>query len=225
MSTPAKIALGKNIADRVKDSELIGLGTGSTVDAAILAIGERIQKEGIRVSAITTSLASTKLAVTCGITIVDFGSVSQLDWGFDGADEVTTKLQAIKGGGAAMYSERCMAVLCKNWILVAENSKLVEKLGKRAVPLELDPKMLQYFMNNLPAEVSEARLRLGSASYGATYSERGNLILDLICEKVDADLANRLKLMQGVIDHGIFLEEASELLISDAEGKISSYTR
>ena len=97
--------LGQEIASRVKDGETIGIGTGSTVDVAIAAIGERIRRESLTVFAYTTSLASIGRCHEAGIKILDSHVGGRVSWGFDGADAVDLKLRAIKGGGCALLSE------------------------------------------------------------------------------------------------------------------------
>ncbi|MCB0335573.1 MAG: ribose 5-phosphate isomerase A, partial [Bdellovibrionales bacterium] len=167
MKSPDEIKqlLGDAIAERVQDNQTIAFGTASTVNCAISSIGRRVKEEGLNIRAVSSSLSTSRAAMSFGIPVLELNSNPKIDWGFDGTDEVTETLAAIKGGGAAMYSEKCLALRCPHWILIADYRKLVDRLGAKPIPLEVEPSQLQYVMDNLPACIHKYSIREGSGSY------------------------------------------------------------
>src|ERR1700731_4647227 len=122
----------------VKDGQIVGLGTGSTATVAIRLIGERV-RAGLKIRGIPTSIASRDLASQLGIPLTNFEEVQEIDVTVDGADEFDPALNLIKGGGGAMLREKIVAAASDRMIVIADDSKWVETLGRFPLPIEVIP--------------------------------------------------------------------------------------
>ena len=118
-------------------SKIIGLGTGSTVNKFLNIIHEKFVKNGINIKAVSTSFQTTTLAASLGIEVVDFNSVEEVEILVDGADEVDPSKNLIKGGGGALLMEKIVANFSKDLIIIADDTKMVSRLGKFPLPLEI----------------------------------------------------------------------------------------
>src|SRR5699024_5573587 len=139
----AKKAAGEKAATFVESGMTIGLGTGSTAFWAIKKIGERVA-EGLKIRAVATSIESENLAKKWNIPIVPFSEIDFLDIDIDGADEVDSNLNLIKGGGGALLREKIVAAKSKQMIVVVDESKSVETLGKFPLPVEVVPFAIEW---------------------------------------------------------------------------------
>ena len=210
-----KIAAGKAI-EYIRSGMTLGLGTGSTAYWAIQGIGEQV-KQGLSVRAIATSLQSESLARELGIPIVPFSEIDHLDITIDGADEVDEKLNLIKGGGGALLREKIVASATRFYIIIVDESKLVHRLGKFPLPVEVIPMALPLIARALEKMDFVPTLRLKAD--GARYiTDEGNLILD--CSGVILDdperTAKEIDSIVGVVEHGLFLGMADLALIAHA---------
>src|SRR6185437_14042902 len=206
-----KRAAAEAAARRVHDGMVVGLGTGSTADFAIRLLGERVAS-GLVIRGVPTSRRSEQLARECGIPLVDLQDVTRIDVTIDGADEIErTTLALVKGQGGALVREKLVAVASESVIIVADASKLVDRLGSRhAVPVEV-----LSFGWRIPAErIAElggkATLRRLGTDSSPFVSDNGNYILDVVFEPIEspADLAQSIKALTGVVDHGLFIDIA-----------------
>lgn len=208
-------------AARVRDGQVIGLGSGSTVELAVECIGKRVIAEGLRICGVPTSLRIAKIAADCGLKVLSPYPRIPLDWAFDGADEVDPQLNLIKGAGAAMLGEKIIASRAKsNFLIIVTEDKLVSKLGEKfAVPIEVIADA-QYDAIDELQEIGATLVkpRESSAKYGPTISERGNVILDATFERFTDDLEKRIKQCIGVVESGLFLGYASEVLYAADTG-------
>lgn len=215
-----KEKVAEAIAQQVKDGDVLGIGTGSTVDLAIAAIGKRIAAEKLTVSALTTSIESVWACEQHGIRVLNSLHSGELDWGFDGADEVDPQLRLIKGKGGALFQEKIVASLCRRFIAIVDSSKLVERLGeKMPVPVEFVPRarvLVERSLKKLGAR--EISLRQATGKHGAVITEQGNLIFDVRFEQIGQSLESDIKNITGVLESGIFSACADEVLIADAAG-------
>lgn len=212
-----KALLGEAIAARVVSGQTIGVGTGTTVDAAIAAIVNRMKLESLQVRFVTTSVQSAASLASAGLSVLDASVDVELDWGFDGADELDPNGNAIKGGGAAMLREKLMAVRCKHYILAVDSSKLVSRLGQRCqVPVEVIPQGNVFARKQLLQLGAEAViLRDGKpGKHGPVITEAGNLVFDAHFRNIDQTTEAKIKSIIGVVDSGIFWGYANECLIS-----------
>lgn len=215
-----KEKVAQAISQQVKDGEVLGIGTGSTVDLAIKAIGKRIKEENISIAALTTSMESVWACEQHGIRVLNSLYRGHVDWGFDGADEVDPHLRLIKGKGGALFQEKIVAALCKRFVAIVDSSKLVEKLGERMpVPVEFVPRaytLVEQGLKKLGAK--EIVLRQATGKHGAVITEQGNLIFDVRFPEIGVHMEHEIKSIVGVVESGIFSHYADEVLVADASG-------
>src|SRR5689334_18245685 len=137
MTNPKQLAAEKAV-ELVRDGMIVGLGTGSTAFFAIQAIGRKV-KEGMKLTALGSSIASENLGREAGISMVDFTTVATIDLTIDGADEVDENRFLMKGGGGALTREKILASNSKKFVVIVDESKLVEQLGRFPLPVEVTP--------------------------------------------------------------------------------------
>ncbi|RBQ06216.1 ribose-5-phosphate isomerase RpiA [Pedobacter miscanthi] len=198
----------------VKDGDVVGLGTGSTTTFAIKELGKRV-KEGLKITAVASSIRTEELAKSLGIEILDLGSLSTIDISIDGADEFTETLDLIKGGGGALFREKIIASLSKNAIIITDASKKVKKLGAFTVPVEVIPLAYQYVFDQVTALGGKGQLR--SIENKPFITDNGNLIIDADFGLIDdpAKLAFDLNQINGLLAHGLFINLTSKVIMSD----------
>jgi len=197
----------------------IGLGTGSTAYWAIEKIGEKVNKDGWKIKAIATSVNSEEQARALGIPILDFSSVKSIDVTIDGADEVDPKLQLIKGGGGALLREKIVATNSKQMIVVADESKWVETLGKFPLPVEVVHFGWERTFDKLQILGCEAKRRMkGSVPF---ITDNGNYIVDCAFKEIKdpPQLQQLINEITGVVDNGLFIHIASKLVLGFNNGE------
>lgn len=210
-----KERVAAEIAAKVNNGEVVGVGSGSTVYLALVAIAERIKREKLEILVIPASL---EISMTCSqLQVPQTNLMSHKpDWLFDGADEVDPNHNLIKGRGGAMYKEKLL--ICsssKNYIIVDE-SKFVDKLGSKfPIPIEVFPMSILYVEQELKAlGAKEIKLRMAKGKDGPIITENGNLILDAHFEEINLDLEDKIKSITGVLDSGLFINYDVEILVS-----------
>ena len=215
-----KEMVATEVARRVKDGDVIGVGTGSTVEAALTAIGRRVSAEGLRVRVVPTSYQSAWTCERMGLETLFPGSMQELSWGFDGADAIDDRLRVIKGKGGAMLKEKILAARCRRYLIIADESKYVENIAAQAaIPVEVIPEALAIALSALPKlGAREARLRLAVAKYGPVITEAGNLIVDARFDEIAPSLESDIKSITGVVESGLFLRYVGGALIGTAQG-------
>lgn len=218
----AKEAVGKAAAELISSRMTIGLGTGSTANAFIVALGERC-RAGLSIRGVCTSKASEQLALQNGIPIVPLDEVQQLDLCIDGADEVNPSKQLIKGGGGALLREKIVACASKEMVVIVDESKLVDSLGKFPLPVELVPFGVQTTLRHLSDLGLQGSLRKNKD--GSLYlTDNGNYIVDLTNLYPIKDphfLEQSLKEIPGVVETGLFLGIAGRVLVGHADGTLT----
>ncbi|KGX91007.1 ribose 5-phosphate isomerase A [Pontibacillus marinus] len=201
-----KEMVANKIAERVKEGDVIGVGSGSTSFLAIQAISKKIKEENINITAIPTS---QEVSLTCSILGVPVSSLLNLkpDWSFDGADEVDPNKNLIKGRGGAMFAEKLvMKSSPENYILVDE-SKFVNNLGEKfSVPIEVDPRAVNLVEEELmKMGGEEVKLRLATSKDGPIITESGNVILDVNFKEIHSNFEKEIKLIPGIVESGLFI--------------------
>lgn len=208
------------IAKRVKNGERIGVGTGTTVDAALVKIGERVLKEGLKVEVVPTSLQSAWRCHEIGLSVLYPAFRGELAWGFDGADAVNKDLWLIKGKGGALLQEKILAARCQKFIVIVDESKMVDDLSKACpVPVEVVPEA--YFVVErelLKIGAEEVALRPAVGKHGPIITEGGNIILDVKFRSISKDSEVQIKSIVGVVDSGLFIGFSSEVIVASAQG-------
>ena len=197
----------------------VGLGSGSTSAAAVRLLGERIAREGLEIVGVPTSAETRALAQEVGVPLLEDLSGFELDIAIDGADEATPGGWLIKGGGGAMLRERIVAAAARKFIVMVDASKMVDRLGKFPLPVEVFALGFQNVQQRLQAHGAATNLRVKKTG-GPFITDEGNYILD--CRFPDEAyrdapaLATLLQALPGVADHGLFLGMADLLVISRA---------
>jgi len=211
----AKELAAQKSLDFVEDGMVVGLGTGSTATRFIKLLGERVQR-GLKIRGIASSKTTKRLAESLSIPIVDFQQCPEIDVAIDGADEIAPGLALIKGGGGALLHEKIVASASKRFIVIADSSKVVTRLGKFPLPVEVIPAAAPVVSRKLVDKgirPTIRRLKTGSEFI----TDEGNIILDCACGDIqDADaLAAFIRNIVGVVEHGLFLHMAERALVSD----------
>ena len=190
---------------------LVGLGTGTTAAFAIRALGARVA-QGLAIRAVATSAASTALARTCGIDVVDFAEVASVDLTIDGADAIDPACRAIKGAGGAMLREKIVAAASRRMVVIADGSKQVIGIDRAANPVPVE--ILPFAKSAVMATLGEgAVLRMTAGD--AYRTDSGNLIADCRFDLADpAPIARWLESIPGVLGHGLFLDEVDAAYIA-----------
>lgn len=215
-----KRAAGEAAAAYVKDGMVVGLGTGSTAKFAVDAIG-RLVAGGMRIVGIPTSERTAGQARALAIPLATLGDYTQIDLTIDGADEIEDgTLHLIKGHGGALLREKIVASASKRLIIVADENKLVDHLGQKfAVPLEVVPFGWQACERRLREMGANPALRFTSGAQPYV-TDGGHYILDCAFGEMGDPLAvaGKLDRMVGVVEHGLFLGMATEVLIGGGGG-------
>ena len=217
----AKKAEGYAAADLVENGMTIGLGTGSTAKYFIEKLVLR-HKEGLEVQAVSTSLRSEKLAKDGGIPIIDINTLTSLDMVVDGADEIDDAKQMIKGGGGALLREKIVATMSKEMIIVVDEKKLVSKLGKFPLPVEILPFGYLSIVHQINQLGYKGSLRKNEKNEFYV-TDNQNYIYDIRFSSIILDpenLHNELKRIVGVIETGLFLHLASRIVIGYKDGSV-----
>ena len=217
-----KLVAEEAVKRYVKDGMNVGLGTGSTAYFAIKAIGELVA-QGYDLTCVATSVRSEDLARESGIKVVDLDKVDHLDVTIDGADEVDPKMQLIKGLGGALLREKIVAAATVKEVIVADGSKKVEQLGTKAplpvVVLRFGHKHTKFALEQ---QGCKAALRMDGDEPFVT--DGGNYIYDCRFEGIANPffLESRIDVIPGVVENGLFLNTAYDVLICDQDGNIES---
>lgn len=208
----------------VEDGMIVGLGTGSTAAHFVDLLGQKVS-QGLKVTGIATSKATERQAEALGIPLASLDDEPEIDLTVDGADEVDSTLRLIKGGGGALLREKIVASASERVVIVADQSKLVERLGAFPLPIEVVPfgfkvslAMIEDIADELGLE-GEIRQRLGQD--GKPFiSDGGNFIVDCAFGHLDDPeaLAELLPFTPGVVDHGLFIGLADQAIIAGADG-------
>lgn len=215
-----KEIVAQEIAKRVTTGDVIGVGTGTTVDAALAAIGARVARENLRISVVPTSYQSAWRCQELGLTVLYGGYNGYLSWGFDGADQVTKDRWAIKGKGGALLQEKILAKRCKRFVIIVDESKVVAHLGSGCpIPVEVVPEARVLVEDSLRAlGATEITIRAGSGKHGPTITERGNILIDALFPKISNSLERDIKSLVGVVESGLFIGYAHEVLVAGSQG-------
>ncbi len=190
----------------VPEGSVLGVGTGSTVNHFIAALGRRrIAIAG----AVSSSEASTRLLKAAGIDVVDLNSTGDLDVYVDGADEATRHLALIKGGGAALTREKIVAAASRRFVCIVDQSKVVDVLGRFPLPVEVIPMARSYVARQLVRLGGQPVLREGVTT------DNGNAILDVHNLRITDPraLETEINMIAGVVANGLFARRGADLLL------------
>lgn len=215
----AKALVGERAAEMVEDGMRVGLGTGSTSVQFIKALGRRVQA-GLKIRCVASSDSSAELGRSLGMEVVALEDLPEIDLYVDGADEVAPQLALIKGGGAALLREKIVASAAKNFVCVVDGSKLVQKLGRFPLPIEVIKMARPLVERRLTDLGLNPKLRMKKDASGPVVTDEGNWLLDCACGVIEDPerTAAEIRKIVGVVEHGLFLNMASVALVAGEDG-------
>ncbi|SFE22332.1 ribose-5-phosphate isomerase [Lentibacillus persicus] len=212
----AKKLAGEASLTHVENGMTIGLGSGSTVYWMMRKLGEHI-KEGLNVKGIASSRQTETWAAEFGVPLTNFHETQHIDVAIDGADEVDEAWNLIKGGGGALVREKVIADAAEKFVVIADESKLVSRLGDFHLPVEILPFGWEVTAERIAHLGGRTVLRKRDGE--AFVSDNGNYIVD--CDFgiiTDAEkLHKQLKLLTGVVETGLFINMADEVIAGYAD--------
>lgn len=216
--------IGERAAQLVEYDSIVGLGTGSTVDAMLSALGKRVG-EGLKFSGVATSERTKSLARDYSIPLLELNDVQDLDLCIDGADEIDPDLNLVKGRGGALLYEKLVALTAREFVVIASSEKLVPTLGSRLpLPVEVIPFGWKHTATAIfdLGFLPKRRLEENGTPF---ISDGGHFILD--CEwgrfRDRSIFDMHLKQITGVVDHGLFVGMATLALTVDGDGAITEH--
>ncbi|HIH73347.1 MAG TPA: ribose-5-phosphate isomerase RpiA [Thermococcaceae archaeon] len=217
-----KKMVAKEALKYIDDDMIIGLGTGSTTAYFIQMLGKKLMTGELEdVYGIPTSYQSRLLALESGVPVVSLDEVDAIDLAVDGADEVDPHLNLIKGRGAALTMEKIIEYRAGTFIVLVDESKLVEYLGqKMPVPIEVIPAAWRAIKEELEVFNATAELRMGVKKDGPVITDNGNFILDAKFERIEDPLDMEIELnnIPGVVENGIFADITDIVLVGTKDG-------
>jgi ribose 5-phosphate isomerase A len=221
----AKRAAGiQAITTYLRNGMKIGLGSGTTSCIFVRTLGDRV-KEGLEVLGVPTSNSTRDLAIQFGVPVADLNDVSELDLAIDGADEIDSIGRMIKGGGANLLWEKIIARAAVKMVALVDESKVVSKLGKFPLPIEVIPfgwRATERHLRKLFSDFgwSDVPIKVRGGLSTPLITDSGHYLLDCeLREIADPDgIASKLNQIPGVVEHGLFISMAKEVVIGHADG-------
>jgi len=209
---------GVAAADEVHDGMALGLGSGSTVFFFLEELGRRV-REGLRVQGVPTSISTARLAGQFGIPLTTFDEQHELDLDVDGADEVDPQLNLIKGHGGALLREKIIALAARRRLIIVDETKISPRLGNAVLPVEVVPFARGLAERGLHQLGGQPRLRQGDGGQPFV-TDNANWILDCRFGAIDnpAGLEAAINRVPGVMDNGLFVGLADEIVVARATG-------
>ena len=202
---------GEYAVEYIEDGMIIGLGTGSTVAFMIKRLSQLVKK-GMKITAVSTSATTTKLATSLGIKISKLSEIDEIDITIDGADEVDDNLNGIKGGGGALLYEKIIASISKQNIWIVDSTKLVKTLGKFPLPVEV----VQFGSSHLIKKFEKSGYKPTFRNIGKNrfITDNNNYIIDLKMDRIEDPYTTdiKLKCFPGVVETGLFYNTADVVL-------------
>lgn len=202
----------------IKNHTIIGLGGGSTISYLI----EFIKEAGLKVKVVTPSMTTAQKCIENGLEVVHTFAVDEIDIAFDGCDQITPQLDALKSGGAIHTKEKIIATMAKDYILLVDETKVIEELNLNQMPIVLEVlnEGKAYVEKCLKALGADVKMRTSSAKDGYTISDHGHLIMEAYFKgKVDLHALNEALLhLCGVVDTSLFYQIATRAIVVSESG-------
>lgn len=204
-----------HIRPRLEDDSVLGIGTGSTANYFIDALAEL---RGQINATVASSEASAQRLKQHGIPVFDLNTVDRVDFYIDGADEANSALQLIKGGGAALTREKIVAAVAREFICIADGSKLVDTLGAFPLPVEVIPMARSHVARELVKLGGDPVYREG------VVTDNGNVILDVHNFMIPAplEMEKRINNITGVVTNGLFALRPADVLLLGRESGVET---
>ncbi|NXI23004.1 RPIA isomerase, partial [Sterrhoptilus dennistouni] len=211
----------------LQNNQVLGIGSGSTIVHAVQRLAERVKEENLTIVCIPTSFQARQLILQNGLTLSDLDRNPELDVAIDGADEVDSELNLIKGGGGCLTQEKIVAGFAKCFIVIADYRKKSDRLGeqwKKGVPIEVIPMAYVPVTKALTKKfggVVELRMAVNKA--GPVVTDNGNFILDWKFDKVHDwhEVNTAIKMIPGVVETGLFIDMAEVVYFGMEDGSVS----
>ena len=226
LQTQMKQAVADAAVDQIKDGMVLGLGSGSTAALMIKGLVAKLSAGTLKdIVGVTTSFQGEVLAAELNIPLLSLNAVDRIDLAIDGADEVDPGFQLIKGGGACHVQEKLVAARADRFVVVVDSTKLVDRLNLGfLLPVEVLPGAWRQVQQQLSSMGGTAELRMAQRKAGPVVTDQGNLVLDV---KMDggienpADLESTINNIPGVLENGLFVNLADEVLVGEIIGDIA----
>jgi ribose 5-phosphate isomerase A len=212
-------------ADFIQNEMIVGLGTGSTAYWLIEELAKRVKK-GLHITVVPTSKKTQMLATELNMPMIDLNSIDKISLTIDGADEVDSQLQLIKGGGGALLQEKIVAAASEQFIVIVDSSKLVQQLGKFPLPVEVIPFGYKQVLQKILAMGCEDVI-LRKKNDQPFITDHGHYILDCFFEKINDALSlnNVVHNIPGVVETGLFINMVNKIIVAFADGKIETHEK
>jgi len=196
----------------IQNGMILGLGTGSTVNFFLKKLSEKVKK-GLQITGVSSSNSTTSLALSYNIPLISINEIEEIDLTVDGADEIDEQFNGIKGSGGALLYEKIIASISKKNIWIVDSSKLVSRLGKFPLPVEVVSFGFKQTLNKLKQAGFNPSLRIKNGEI--FQSDGGNYVVDLKLGKIEnpGKLSREIKLINGVIDNGLFINTPDLILV------------
>ncbi len=204
----------------IRDGNIVGLGSGSTFYYVLQFLGERV-RSGLKILGIPTSIQTAKIATELGIPLTTLDEHQEIDVDIDGADEVDTNLNLIKGGGGAFLREKIVASAAKKLVIIGDSSKHVPMLGRFPLPVEVIPFAQALVAKEIRVLGAATSLRKNDRGE-VLVTDEGHHILDCKFGQISdpASLARQLEEIPGIVEHGLFVDMADVVLIGKNGGVV-----
>jgi len=210
--------------EEVQGGMKLGLGTGSTAKHFVDLLGEKV-RAGLRIVGVPTSEATRAQALACGIALTTLDDIDRLDLTVDGADEIDHSLNLIKGGGGALLREKIVAAASDRMVVIADESKWVETLGRFPLPIEIIPFAIAATQHAISEAFAKAgvsgQMAIRKGKDGHVFvTDGGHWIIDAHLERIGDPqrLAGVLNQIPGVVEHGLFIGMARTAVFAGAQG-------
>ena len=220
----AKKQAARKAVNHIESGWVVGLGSGTTTTEGIRILGEKLKTGEINgILGVPTSYQALQEAVRARIPLTSLDEYPELDFGFDGADQMDGKLNAIKGGGGALLREKIVASCCREYVLIVDETKVTDQLGKdQPIYLEVHPFAITPVMKKLKVMGGEPVIRQATGKLGPVVTDNGNNILDVDFGPIDdpRSLNQRLHSLQGVLETGLFIGYADYAYVGTEDSVI-----
>ena len=212
-------ALSSDALKLIKNNQVIGLGSGRAATLLVKSLAKLIKLKNYNIKGIPTSLQIKLVAEKAGIELIESDQVNHIDIVFDGADQIDSEKYVIKGGGGALLRENILFSLANKVVVMADKTKFVKNFT-RTVPIEIHPLARNAIINSIKKLGGESKIRSLDRGY-PFFTENGNIILD--CNfgtiKNPKTLTQKIKLIPGVLESGIFLRKPDIIYKAKTNGK------
>ncbi|KAK1122844.1 hypothetical protein K0M31_009287 [Melipona bicolor] len=227
LESAKKVAAYKAVDEFVKNDSVIGIGSGSTIIYAVHRLVERVKEENLNVVCIPTSFQARQLILNNHLILGDLETYPKLDCAIDGADEVDSDMNLIKGGGGCLLQEKIVASCANQFVIIADYTKNSQQLGehyKKGIPIEVVPMAYTAIQKRIEDNYGGlVQVRMALAKAGPVITDNGNFILDW---HFPPGLSNwnkiniEISMMPGVVETGLFIKMAKKVFFGMPDGSV-----